>query len=121
MRLRRTSRHARGVELRHRDLSHRVLAVREAPGRGVDHLAAGLDLRRHVGELVADRLEAADRAPEGRALAGVLERLVEALLRGRHAARGADQALALELPHDVIEALPLLAEEGLRRNAHVLE
>src|SRR5215218_441661 len=94
--------HAGGVELRHRDLAHRVLAVREAPRARVDHLAAGLNLRSHVRELVADRLEAADGAAEGGALGCVLERPVEALLGARDAARRADQAFALELPHDVV-------------------
>src|SRR5215218_2009794 len=72
--------HARGVELGHRDLPHGVLAVLEAPGRRVDHLPPGLDLRRHVAELVADGLELADRAPEGAALGRVLEGAVEELL-----------------------------------------
>ena len=49
------------------------------------------------------------------------ERLVEHPLGARHAARGADQPLALELPHDVVEALADLAEHGVRRHAHVLE
>jgi hypothetical protein len=35
---------ARRVQLGHRDLAHRVLAVREAPGGRVDELARGLDL-----------------------------------------------------------------------------
>ncbi len=34
---------------------------------------------------------------------------------------GADQALALELPHDVVEALAHLAQHRIRRHAHVLE
>src|SRR5215208_5416105 len=55
---------ARGVELGHRDLAHGVLAAGEAPGGRVDELARGLDLRRHVGELVPDDLELADAAPE---------------------------------------------------------
>ena len=49
------------------------------------------------------------------------ERAVEAPLRARHAARRADQPLALELPHDVVEALALLAEQRLLGHAHVLE
>src|SRR3954453_4176099 len=56
---------ARGEELRHRDLPHRVLAVAEAPGGRVGELLRRFGLRRHLGELVADRLELADRAPEG--------------------------------------------------------
>ena len=62
----------RGVQLGHRDLAHGVLAVLEAPGGRVDHLARRLDLRRHLGELVADHLEVADRAAERRALLRVL-------------------------------------------------
>src|SRR5215212_1439687 len=100
---------ARGVQLRHRDLAHRILAVREPPGRRVGELPRALDLRRHLGELVADDLELADRAPERLALLRVLERLVEYALGARHAPRGADQPLALELPHDVVEALADLA------------
>src|SRR5215213_3583166 len=115
------ARHPRRVELRYRDLAHGVLAACEAPGRRVDQLPARLDLGGHVGELVADRLEAADRASERRSLARVLERLVEALLRAGHAPGRTDQALALELPHDVVEALALLAECGLGGHAHVLE
>ena len=87
----------------------------------VDHLAGRLDLRGHVGELVPDRLELADRAAEGGAVGGVLERAVEAALGAGHAARGADQPLALELPHDVVEALALLAEQRVLGHAHVLE
>src|SRR3954469_18549758 len=101
---------ARGVELGHRDLADRVLAVLEAPGRRVDHLPRRLDLRRHLGELVADHLELADLAAERLALQGVLDGLLEAALGARDAARGADQPLALELPHDVVEALADLAE-----------
>src|SRR3954447_12042938 len=51
----------RRVELRHRDLAHRVLAVREAPGRRVVELARRLELGRHLGELVPRDLELADR------------------------------------------------------------
>ena len=58
---------------------------------------------------------------EGFALLGVFERAVEAFLRARHAAGGADHALALELPHDVVEALALLAEHRRGGHAHVLE
>src|SRR3954453_21448055 len=46
----------RRVQLRHRDLAHRVLAVVEPPGGHVHELARRLDLRGHVGELVPDHL-----------------------------------------------------------------
>src|SRR3954453_14963576 len=98
-------RDACGGQLRHRDLPPRILPVAEPPGRRIDHLARALDLRRHLRELVADDLELADRAAERLALLRVLQRLVEHPLRPRHATRGADQPLALELPHDVVEAL----------------
>ena len=71
---------ARGVQLGHRDLAHGVLAVREPPRGRVDELPRRLDLRRHLGELVAGDLEAPDRAAERLALGRVGERLVERLL-----------------------------------------
>ena len=108
-------------QLRHRDLADGVLAVGEAPRGRVDHLLRRLDLRRHVGELVADDLEPADRAAERLALLGVRERLLEHPLGGRVAAGRGDQPLALELPADVVEALAHLPEDGLRGDAHVLE
>src|SRR3954451_3967137 len=112
---------ARGVQLGHRDLADRVLAVLEAPRGDVDHLAGGLGLGRHLGELVADDLEVADLPAERLALEGVLHGHLEAALGARDAPRGADQPLALELPADVVEALALLAEHRRGRHAHVLE
>src|SRR5579875_704825 len=88
-----------GVQLGHRDLPHRIFAVLKAPGGGVDHLTGALDLGRHLGELVPDDLEAADRASEGGALLGVAQGPIEHVLGGGHRAGGADQALALQLPH----------------------
>src|SRR5262249_50887210 len=102
----------RGVQLRHRDLADRVLAVLEPPRGDVDHLPRRLDLRRHLGELVADHLELADLAAERGALLRVLQGAVEAALRAGDATGGADQPLALQLPHDVVEALADLAEHG---------
>src|SRR4051812_13526021 len=113
--------HLGGVQLGHRDLAHGVLAVGEAPGGGVDELTRGFDLGRHRRELVADDLEVADLAPERLALERVGERAVEGALCARDAARGADEALALELPHDLVEALADLPEDGVGGNAHVVE
>src|SRR5918997_4852945 len=74
--VRHLARHARGIQLGHRDLAHGVLAVHEAPGRRVDELPGRLDLRRHLGELVPRDLEPPDAAPERLALHRVPERLV---------------------------------------------
>src|SRR3712207_1721324 len=112
---------ARREQLGHRDLAHRVLAVGEAPGGRVVELARGLELGRHLGELVAADLELPDRPAEGGALAGVGERLVEQPLRAGDGQRGADHALALELPHDVLEALADRAEDRAVGHADVLE
>ena len=57
----------------------------------VGEIAAGLDLRRHLGQLVPDRLEAADRPAEGLALLHVLERELD---HGLHAAHRAEAGRA---------------------------
>src|SRR5690349_20956870 len=111
----------RGVELGDRDVAHRVLAVLHAPGGVVDEVARGFDLHRHLGELVPCDLELRDRTAEGGALVGVLERLLEQPLGAGYRARRADQPLALELPHDVVEALADLAEDRGVGDADVLE
>src|SRR4249920_1759059 len=67
----------RGEELRHGDLAHRVLAVAEAPGGRVGELLRRLGLGRHLGELVADRLELADWTAEGFTVLRVLEGLLD--------------------------------------------
>ena len=108
-------------QLRHRNLADRVLAILEAPSCHVGQLAGGLELRCHVGELVADCLEVADLAAERLALHRVLKRLVHAVLSTSDAACSADQSLALKLPHDVVEALADLPEHGRLRHADVLE
>ena len=112
---------ARRVQLRLRDLANGVLAVVEAPRGRVGELLGGLDLRGHLGELVPDRLELADRPAERLPLLRVLEGLLEQPLGARDRAGRGDEPLALELPGDVVEALALLAEDVLRRDAHVLE
>src|SRR3954451_14419821 len=73
----------RRVQLGHRDLAHRVLAVLEAPRGDVDHLARALDLGRHLRELVADDLEVTDLPAERLALEGVLPGHLETALRAR--------------------------------------
>src|SRR4051794_13301622 len=70
----------------------RVLQPRGAPREG----ARRLDLGLHVGELVLDRLEAADRAAERVALAGVRRREVERRLRDADGLRRDPDAPAVE-------------------------
>ena len=68
-----------------------------------------------------DHLETGDRPAEGNAVLGVLHRVFERGLSPRHLAAGGDQALALELPHQVRPALAFLAQPELDRNPAVLE
>src|SRR5918996_2305768 len=63
------------VELGHRRLLLERLAVLLEPGGMIEQMGAGLDLHRHVGQLEAHRLEAADEAPELLPHAGVPQRL----------------------------------------------
>ena len=66
----------------------------------VGECARGLDLGRHLGELVADRLEAPDRAPEGLALLGVVERHLEQPLHSADGAERHREPLPGEVGHD---------------------
>ena len=87
----------------------------------VGEVAARLDLRRHLGELVADRLEAPDRPAERLALLRVVERALEGRLHPADGAERHREPLPLEVGHDQVEALVLLAEQVLRGHAHVGE
>ena len=83
--------------------------------------AGGLGLGRHLRNLVADRLELADRAAEGFALQGVVDGPLDQPL---HRADGADrhqQPLPGEVGHDQFEALVFLAEQVLLRHLDVGE
>ena len=94
--------------------------VEEAQGV-VGEGAGGLGLGRHLGDVVADRLELADRAAEGLALLGVGDGDLDQAL---HRADGADrhqQPLPGEVGHDQFEAAVLLAEQVLRRHLDVGE
>jgi hypothetical protein len=83
--------------------------------------AGGRDAHLHVHQLVADHLVLHQRRAEGLALARPGQRLVvaglgEAQRHGRHA-----QPLAVEVGHDDLEALALLAHQVARRHAHVVK
>src|SRR6478672_11132106 len=65
-------------------------------GCAQDQRARRFDLRLHLGEPVADRLEAADRAPERRALLGVARRHVERRLGDADRLRGDPDPAAVE-------------------------
>src|SRR5215217_4531696 len=86
------------------------------------HVAgAAVDLDALVGDLDRDprgvQLRHRD-LPDG--VLAVLERLLHAALGPGDAAGGPDEPLALELPHDVVEALALLAEQRRVRHPDVL-
>src|SRR5262245_48157962 len=117
-------RHVRAVELRHRgDL--RQLVVRRVL---VDHLpdlveepASRLALRLHVGEHAGDQLVLGDRLAHRLAALRVLERIVGRALREPEALRRDPGPRAVEDPPRDLEALALLAQQVVRRDAHVVE
>src|SRR6266568_3250417 len=94
-----------------------LLLLRGLIDEGLD----GGDFGVYIDELVLDDLELRYRLPESHAVACVFRRVVEHCLRARDRARGGDHALALQLPHQVLETLALLADEVGRRHAAVLE
>ena len=94
--------------------------VEEAKGV-VGECAAGLGLGRHLGDLVADRLELADRAAEGFALEGVGDGDLDQALHRADRADRHQQPLPGEVGHDQLEAAVLLAQQVLDRHLDVGE
>src|SRR5215471_13144496 len=66
-----------GVELEHGRVAARRLPLRHEPGEAVDQRARHVEHELHVGELVRDRLELADRPAELLAALGIVERVFE--------------------------------------------
>src|SRR5438132_7317908 len=94
-----------------------VLEIRGTVGEQ----ARRLEARRHVGQHELDRLQLGDRAAEGGALLRVGERVLERGAADAEAPGGDAGAAAGEQAERLLEALVLLADEILRRHAHVLE
>ena len=110
-----------GKQLGLRDLAHGILALVPLLRGLVDERLHGGDLRPHVDELVFDHLEARYRLAEGLAVARVVHRVLEDPLRSCDRPGGRDHALSLQLPHQVLEAFALLADQVGDRDVAVLE
>jgi hypothetical protein len=117
-------------DLRHADDLHGVegerlllhVALLVVHVRGlVRERARGLELRMQVDELVLPVLALDDRLAERLALAAVLDCLIHRELEPGARADARDEALRLEVLHQVHEALVGLAEHVSLRHAHVLE
>src|SRR5262249_8219433 len=90
-------------------------------GRAVGEQPRGVDLRGHLRDLELDGLEVRDHVAELLALARVAHRGLERRLGDAHGERGDADPPAVEDAEGVHEAATLLAEEGLRGHAAVLE
>src|SRR3954467_9278285 len=105
--------HLRAEGLGHPRFQVAALAGVLHPGRVVGELPPGLDLRRHVRELVADYLELADRLAELRPLLRIAQRRFERGLRPAHRARRGLDARDLVGAHQLPESLPLGAAQQI--------
>src|SRR4249919_91519 len=110
-----------GEELRHRGLTRERPALVLEPRGLVDERAAGLDLRRHVRELEADRLERGDRLAELLALLRVCEREVVRALREPDAHGGDRDPPSIEDLEELLETGTACAEEVPLGHGTVLE
>ena len=68
-----------------------------------------------------DDLELGDRLAERMAVAGVVRGVLEHALGSRDRAGRGDHSLALQLPHEVLEAFALFADEVGGRHAAAVE
>ena len=98
-----------------------VVVLGGGPRRVVRGRLARLDLEQHVGALVLDRLERADRTAELHAVLRVLDRHVEHELRAAHHLVGErDRGLVERLARTPAKPSPVLAERR-RRDVGELE
>ena len=81
-------------------------------GGAVGQQARGIDIHRHIHQLVLDRLEFRDRPAELLAQFGVLQRRVVSALRHADGKRGDRDAAAIQNPQAVDEAFVQLAEQS---------
>ena len=84
-------------------------------------MAAGLDLGGHPRELVPHRLELGDGTAELLALPRVADRDRQALLGEPHALGGEQEALEVEVLHDVLEPRAGLADQAVGADATVAQ
>ena len=97
------------------------LPRRVEPCSLVGEALGGLDPGRHVRQLEADRLELGQRAPEGLALEGVLERRVEGGLGDGGRLDPVRDAAGDQRLHQGAEGAFLAAQQGLLGDFAVLE
>src|SRR3954447_21387833 len=121
-------RHVRGLErrlrrvpLRKARLARRALALVLHPRGLHDEQLRRLVAEHHLRDHVLHELVAADLLPERLALARVLDGALEARAHDAARARRDGEAALVERVHRDLEALPLLADEVLRRHLDVLE
>ena len=79
------------------------------PRGAIGQQARGVDLRRHVGQLVLDGLKLRDGPAELLALLGILQRRFVSALRGADRERRDRNAPAVQNPQAVDESFALLA------------
>ena len=107
---------ARDVGLGDRDRPRRLAGVLVERGRRVEDRRPRAGLAHvHVGEQVAQRLEAADRAAELAPLGGVAARVVEHAARRSDRLGGREQGADGRHPRDRVAAERLGHDRGLRR------
>ena len=109
-----------GEELGHGDLALRLLAAVHPLDGMVGQLAGSLHARQMLGEPVPPDLEAAYRLPERMALLAVADGQLERAVHERVGHQRGRQPLALEMLHDVVEALIPFAQDvalGMRHSS----
>ncbi len=85
------------------------------PGGAIGEQPRAIDLRRHIGKHRLNRLKVGDRLTELSALAGIVERLIEAALRDADRLSGdADPAAIKSLERDA-ESLALFGPANFPR------
>ena len=119
--IRRLPRRLRGEQLGEVRLGPARLSLLEQPRRLVPHQVGPLDRGVRLSERELDALVLADRAAEDDALGRVGGRLLDEPAPVADALRGDQDPLRVHPVEDVAEALPLLADERVRRHLDAVE
>src|SRR5262245_30615795 len=113
--------HFRGEELRHRHFGTAIPPAIEYISRIIRQLPSRFQLSSEISKTMRYDLMVEESLTKSPAFSRIPQRVFQGLLRRTDCHTRRNQALILEVPHDVIKALALFADQILPSDANILE